>query len=114
MLLDGGVGADQPFYLPVSVTGVALERMIFVTPLCAARMKRRRAVESLLLAAGASEDVFTSAFLGDLTSLTQMLAADPSLAQAADPAVDVLDITPIDHAVAGGRASALRVGRRWS
>jgi len=109
MLLDGGVGADQPFYLPVSVTGVALERVIFVTPLCAARMKRRRAVESLLLAAGASEDVFTSAFLGDLTSLTQMLAADPSLAQAADPAVDVLDITPIDHAVAGGRASALRL-----
>jgi ankyrin repeat protein len=109
MLLDGGVGADHPFRLPVSVTGVAFERVVFVTPLCAARMKRRSVVESLLLAAGANEDVFTSAFLGDLTSLARMLTADPSLAQATDPAVDVLDITPVEHAVAGGQASALRL-----
>ena len=109
MLLDRGVGADHPFYLPVSVTGVAFERVVFVTPLCAARMKRRSAVESLLLAAGANEDVFTSAFLGDLTSLARMLAADPGLAQATDPAVDVLDITPVEHAVAGGQAAALRL-----
>jgi hemoglobin len=109
MLLDGGVGADRPFYLPVSVTGVAFERVVFVTPLCAARMKRRSAVESLLLAAGAHEDVFTSAFLGDLSSLARMLTADPGLAQATDPAVDVLDITPVEHAVAGGQASALRL-----
>jgi truncated hemoglobin YjbI len=109
MLLDRGVGADYPFYLPVSVTGVAFERVIFVTPLCAARMKRRSAVEALLLAAGAHEDVFTSAFLGDLPSLARMLATDPSLARASDPAVDVLDITPVEHAVAGGRAAALRL-----
>jgi truncated hemoglobin YjbI/ankyrin repeat protein len=109
LLLDGGVGADHPFYLPVGVTGAAFERVVFVTPLCAARMRRRSAVESLLLAAGAHEDVFTSAFLGDLTSLTGMLTAEPSLAQATDPAVDVLDITPVEHAVAGGQASALRL-----
>jgi hemoglobin len=109
MLLDRGVGADLPFYLPVGVTGIAFERVIFVTPLCAARMKRRSAVESLLLAAGAHEDVFTPAFLGNLTSLATMLAADPSLAQATDPAVDVLDITPVEHAVAGGQAAALRL-----
>jgi truncated hemoglobin YjbI len=109
MLLDRDVGADHPFYLPVSVTGLAFERVIFVTPLCAARLKRRSAVESLLLAAGAREDVFTLAFLGDLTSLAQILAADPSLAQATDPAVDVLDITPVEHAVAGGQAAALRL-----
>jgi truncated hemoglobin YjbI len=109
LLLDRGAGADHPFYLPVGVTGAAFERVVFVTPLCAARMKRRSAVESLLLAAGAQEDVFTSAFLGDLTSLAGMLTADPSLAQATDPAVDVLDISPVEHAVAGGRASALRL-----
>jgi ankyrin repeat protein len=109
LLLDDGVGADHPFYLPVSVTGAAFERVVFVTPLCAARMKRRPAVESLLLAAGAHEDVFTSAFLGDLTSLAQMLTADPRLARATDPAVDVLDITPVEHAVAGGQAPALRL-----
>jgi hemoglobin len=109
MLLDRGTGADHPFYLPVGVTGLAFERVIFVTPLCAARMKRRSAVEALLLAAGASEDVFTSAFLGDLASLARMLTAGPGLAQAPDPAVDVLDITPVEHAVAGGQAGALRL-----
>jgi truncated hemoglobin YjbI/ankyrin repeat protein len=109
MLLDEGVGADVPFSLPVGVTGAAFERVIFVTPLCAARLKRRSAVESLLSAAGAREDVFTSAFLGDLTALAPMLTADPGLARAADPAVDVLDITPVEHAVAGGQAAALRL-----
>lgn len=109
LLLDRGIGADHPFHLPVSVTGPAFERVVFVTPLCAARMKRRAAVETLLLAAGASEDVFTAAFLGDLTSLERMLAADPGLARAADPAVDVLHITPVEHAVAGGQAAALRL-----
>jgi truncated hemoglobin YjbI/ankyrin repeat protein len=109
LLLDRGTGADHPFYLPVSVTGAAFERVVFVTPLCAARMKRRPAVESLLLAAGAREDVFTSAFLGDLAVLARMLTTDPGLAQATDPAVDVLDITPVEHAVAGGQASALRL-----
>lgn len=49
MLLDGGAGADHPFYLPVGVTGAAFERVVFVTPLCAARLKRRPAVESLSL-----------------------------------------------------------------
>jgi ankyrin repeat protein len=83
--------------------------VIFVTPLCASRMKRRSAVESLLLAAGAREDVFTAAFTGDLGSLTRMLTADPGLAQAADPAVDILGITPVDHAVAGGQVPALRL-----
>lgn len=109
MLLDNGVGPDHPFYLPVGVTGQAFERVIFVTPLCAARFKRRAAAQELLLAAGASEDVFTAAFLGDLASLTRMLAADPGLAQAPDPAVDVLDITPVEHAVAGGQPDALRL-----
>jgi truncated hemoglobin YjbI/ankyrin repeat protein len=109
MLLDRGVGADLPFWLPVGVTGTAFERVIFVTPLCAARMKRRSAVESTLLAAGAREDVFTSAFLGDLTVLARMLAAGPGLAQATDPAAGGLAITPVEHAVAGGQAAALRL-----
>ena len=109
MLLERGAGADRPFYLPVGVTGLAFERVLFVTPLCASRMKRRSEVESLLLAAGAHEDVFTSAFVGDLGSLTRMLTADPGLAQAADPAADILGITPVDHAVAGGQVPALRL-----
>jgi len=109
MLLDNGVGPDHPFYLPVGVIGHAFERVIYVTPLCAARLKHRAAVGSLLVAAGASDDVLTAAFLGDLPSLARMLAADPGLARATDPAVDVLDITPVEHAVAGAQAGALRL-----
>jgi hemoglobin len=108
-LLDRGVGPDHPFSLPVGVTGPAFERVIYVTPLCAARFKRRAAVVPLLVAAGAREDVFTAAFLGDLTALERLLGAEPGLAQATDPAVDVLDITPVEHAVAGGQARALRL-----
>jgi hemoglobin len=109
MLLTRGGGADSPFFLPVGITGQAFERVIFVTPLCAARMTHRAEVESLLRGAGAHEDAFTSAFLGDLTTLTQMLVAAPSLARTTDPAVDVLDITPVEHAVAGGQPAALRL-----
>ncbi len=109
MLLDRGVGPDHPFYLPVRVTGQAFERVVFVTPLCAARMKGGPAVEEVLSAAGARDDVFTSAFLGDLSSLGKALSADGNVAQATDPAVDVLDITPVDHAVAGGQLEALRL-----
>ncbi len=108
-LLARGVGVDHPFYFPVRVTGAAFERVIFVTPLCTARLKRRSAAESVLLGAGAREDVFTAAFLGDHTSLARMLAAEPSLAGATDPAADVLDITPVEHAVAGGQLDALRL-----
>jgi truncated hemoglobin YjbI len=109
MLLENGAGPDLPFYLPVGITGLAFERVIYVTPLCAARFKGRAAVESLLLAAGAHEDIFTAAFLGDLPSLARMLGTDPGLAQAADPAVDVLNIRSVEHAVAGGQTEALRL-----
>jgi hemoglobin len=108
-LLDNGCSPDLPFYLPVRVPGPAFERVIYVTPLCAARFKGHVATQSLLVAAGAREDIFTAAFLGDLTSLARILDADRSLARATDPAVDVLEITPVDHAVAGGMTEALRL-----
>jgi hemoglobin len=109
MLLEHGVGPDHPFYLAVGITGQSFERVIYATPLCAARFRRRAAVESLLVAAGAHEDIFTAAFLGDVASLTSMLANEPGLALAGDPAVDVLAITPVEHAVAGGQPGALRL-----
>lgn len=109
MLLDRGVDADKPYHLPVGVAGAAFERVLYVTPLCAARLKSRSAIESMLIAAGAVDDIFTAAYLGDLSTLHGFLAADQSLAGATDPAVDVLDITPVEHAVAGARVEALRI-----
>jgi len=99
LLLRSGVDVNKP---------APIEPLIFVTPLCAARAKRRKEIEEILVRNGAKEDIFTHAFLGDLGRLDGDLVLPPS-SQAVDPAVDALDITPIHHAVAGARVEALRV-----
>jgi truncated hemoglobin YjbI/ankyrin repeat protein len=100
-LLASGVDGNKP--------SSADESLVFLTPLCAARAKHRKEIETLLLRHGAKEDIFTHAFLGDLGGLGKDLESDPSSAQAIDPAVDYLAITPVHHAVAGGHVEALRV-----
>jgi truncated hemoglobin YjbI/ankyrin repeat protein len=107
-LLDHGVDANTPSPLPVRLSGDALELVLFVTPVCAARMTDRSAISALLVRRGARQDVFTAAFLGDLPLVHKLLAQRPSLAQVPDPATDVLTITPVHHAVAGNQASTLR------
>ena len=108
-LLDEGVDVDKPCSLPVGVAGVAFEGIVFVTPLCAARMRRRKRVQELLEQKGAKEDVFTTAFLGDEVRLGRLLTADRALAQAADPAVDVVEVTPVHHAISAGRELAVEL-----
>ncbi|HEY3595599.1 MAG TPA: ankyrin repeat domain-containing protein [Polyangiaceae bacterium] len=113
-LLERGASPDLPACLDIGVTGLAFERVLFVTPLCAARAKRRADVEAVLTEAGAKDDIFTAAFLGDDAEIDRQWAKEPALAEASDPALDVLDISPVDHAVAGGHAAALReLLRRW-
>jgi truncated hemoglobin YjbI/ankyrin repeat protein len=107
-LLDHGADANIPWPLPARLTGGALELVLFVTPLCAARMTGRPQISALLIGRGAREDAFTAAFLGDLPLVQRLLSERPSLAQAADPATDVLSITPIHHAVAGNQLPSLR------
>ena len=100
LLLDAGVDVNKPS--PIAP-------LIFATPLCAARTKRRAKIEAHLLRRGAQEDIFTYAFLGELDRLREVVGHNPRTAQAIDPAVDALQITPVHHAVAGGRTEALRV-----
>jgi truncated hemoglobin YjbI/ankyrin repeat protein len=107
LLLDEGVDVNKPSPIPLPRQGA--DTRIFVTPLCAGRLKRRKDIEIVLLRHGAKEDIFTHAFLGEVVALGEDLAQAPSTAQATDPAVDVLEITPIHHAVAGGHVDALRV-----
>jgi truncated hemoglobin YjbI/ankyrin repeat protein len=105
LLLESGVDVNKPS--PIA-------SLILITPLCAARLgpsRRRAEVNALLLKRGAQDDVFTRAFMGDVAALEQALIEDPALAQAIDPAVDALEITPIHHAVAGGQMEALRLLR---
>jgi truncated hemoglobin YjbI len=107
-LLDHAVDPNTPWPLHARLVGGALELVLFVTPLCAARMTRRSEIRALLLGRGAREDVFTAAFLGDVPQVEGLLSERPSLAQVPDPATDVLTITPIHHAVAGNQLSTLR------
>jgi hemoglobin len=99
-LLDAGVDVNKPS---------PIEPLIFVTPLCAARAKRRSTIETLLLARGAKEDIFTHAFLGEKDRLREIVGHEPGMAHVNDPAVDALAITPVHHAVAGRCTEALRV-----
>jgi truncated hemoglobin YjbI/ankyrin repeat protein len=107
LLLDKGVDVNKPSPIPLPRHGS--HSLIFVTPFCAARLKRRQDIEVVLLRHGAKADIFTHAFLGELKALDEDLAREPSSAQASDPAVDVLEITPVHHAIAGGHVEALRV-----
>jgi hemoglobin len=107
LLLRSGVDVDKPS--SIAPTSAWPSPLVFVTPLCAARAKRRKDVEALLVRHGAKEDIFTHAFLGDLARLREDLAGEPSWSQIVDPAVDALEITPIHHAVAGAGIEALRV-----
>jgi truncated hemoglobin YjbI/ankyrin repeat protein len=99
-LLDAGVDVNKPS---------PIEPLILATPLCAARMKRRGTIETLLLRRGAKEDIFTHAFIGDLDHLHDDIGGDPGAVQAIDPAVDALQVTPVHHAVAGGQVDSLRL-----
>jgi ankyrin repeat protein len=107
LLLRSDVDVNKPS--PIAPTSAWPSPLIFVTPLCAARAKRRQEVEALLVRHGAKEDIFTHAFLGDLGRLEGDLEREPLSSQTVDPAVDALEITPIHHAVAGARVEALRV-----
>lgn len=107
-LLDHRVDANSPSPLPVRMVGGALELVVLVTPLCAARIAQCSDISALVLRRGAREDVFTAALLGDVSLVKQLLTQRPDLAQVPDPATDVLTITPIHHAIAGNQLSTLR------
>ena len=80
LLLDEGVDVNKPSPLALA-PGRDFETLIFVTPLCAARLKHRKDIEVVLLRYGAKEDIFTHAFLGDLGGLEEDLAHEPSSAR---------------------------------
>src|SRR5205085_9287801 len=100
LLLERGVDVNSSHLI---------QALIMVTPLCAARLRGRKETETLLVERGAREDVFTHALLGDINSLEEDLANEQAAAQASDPAVDALEITPLHHAVAGEQLQAVRL-----
>jgi len=108
LLVRRGVDVNAPHWLPVAVAGRSFERVIFVTPLCAARLRHRAAAEQILLEAGARDDVFTAAFLGD-SRAARLPHHRHRPCSRLRSGLGRAQHHPLDHAVAGGQAEALRL-----
>ena len=75
---------------------------LMLTPLCLALGRGHSETAEALKASGAVYDIFSAAYLGDLQSVDAMTGEHPSLVQMNDPANDILETTPLHHAVYGG------------
>ena len=110
--LAGGADPNTPGCDPVEAT-MACDRVrlgtgLPVTPLALAR-KWRPALVPQLLAAGAVDDLFTAAWLGDLEGLRAHLDRSPHLVRALDPADDYQEVTALAHAVFGGNRECIQL-----
>jgi ankyrin repeat protein/truncated hemoglobin YjbI len=89
----------------VEIPGSAVHvTQVMVSPHCVAVRSRRAAVARYLLDHGARVDVFGAAFLGELGTLREQIAA--GLVNARSPHEDFHPVTPLHHAVDGGSVAA--------
>ncbi len=84
--------------------------LVEISPYCAARHRKRKAVAELLFARGATVDVLTHAYLGDGDGVARCLDADSALAAADVPQHDPnLQATVLHYAVAAGHLDVVRL-----
>ena len=83
-------------------TGVA------VTPVAVAK-KWQPALVELLVEHGAIDDVFTAAWLGDVSALRGHVERNPEFVNAIDPVDDFQEVSLLCHAVCGGSVDAVKV-----
>jgi len=108
-LLHQGVDVNAVSMLSGSEANISGIPMLRMTSLCGALARRRDRVANLLIKHGAQYDIFTAAFMGDLSGVGNLLDLAPELADAADPACDVARITPLMHAVCAGHVAAAQL-----
>jgi len=97
-LINAGVDPNQAAHFKEG----CIFQSLMLTPLCVALLKKRTETVECLLKAGALYDIFTAAYLGDIATVQHLIGKDPILANAEDPANDILQTTPLHHAVYGG------------
>ena len=78
------------------------ESFVQLTPYCAAVYYHRREVAEYLRSHGAQEDIFRTAYLGDIEPVARELAAHPDHINAEDPQDPIYYVPLLSFAVASG------------
>ncbi len=105
---DCNAPACDPLHATMACDVVHLGTGVSVTPLAIAK-KWRPAFVTPLVEHGAVDDVFTSAWLGDVRGLQAHLDRNADLVNAIDPADDFQEVSLLCHAVCGGSIDAVRL-----
>lgn len=105
---DPNAPACDPLQATMACDDVHLGTGVSVTPLALAR-KWHPALVERLIDRGALDDVFTAAWLGAPEALRVHLDRRPALVHAFDPADDYQEVTPLAHAVCGGKMECVRL-----
>lgn len=111
-VLQAGGDCNTPACDPLNAT-MACDRVqmgtgVAVTPLAIAK-KWQPALVAPLVEHGAIDDVFTAAWLGDVSALRDHIDRNSSLVQAIDPADDFKEVSLLCHAVCGGNIDAVKL-----
>ena len=100
--------ACDPMHATLACDVVRMGTGVAVTPLAIAK-KWHPALVAPLVEHGAIDDVFTAAWLGDLTALRGHVDHNPDLVNAIDPADDFQESSLLCHAVCGGSIDATKL-----
>lgn len=103
---DSHSPACDPMHATMACDIVRTGTGVAVTPLAIAK-KWHPSLAASLLEHGAVDDVFTAAWLGDLSALRSHLDRNPALVNAIDPADDFQEVSLLGHAVCGGSIEAV-------
>jgi ankyrin repeat protein/truncated hemoglobin YjbI len=100
-------GCD-PMRATMGCDDVHLGTGVAVTPLAIAK-KWRPALLPPLIEHGAIDDIFTSAWVGEMAALRERIDRNPDLVNAIDPADDFKEVSLLCHAVCGGSIDCVKL-----
>ena len=103
VLLDAGVDPN----LPAPYKEGSAIKGLMLTPMCAALVKGHTETAEKLRSRGAVYDVFTACYMGDLNRVREFVEERPAIVHQEDPSSDLLQATPLHHAVCGGHLAVV-------
>ena len=105
VLLDAGADPNRPAHFKEG----CIFQSLMLTPLCGALVKGHADTAEALTSSGAVYDVFTACYLGDLERVREFVEKEPTIVHEEDPSSDLLQITPLYHAVHGGHLAVVEL-----